>query len=244
MTVLGIDLWAFAALGLVVVISAAIHRLSGQGFGTLFAPFMTLIAPDFVPASVLILGALVTALGAGTGLSGIRPKEIAYAAFGRLLGTLPAILVVGVIAGSVYLGPAVGAMILFGVALSLAGLSVPKTPMTLMVAGWLSGFIGTLTSVGAAPLGLIYQNDKAKSARSTLNAFFLFGVSFSIASLAIAGLVTSAHVALAAALSPFVFAGFALATPLSRRTENLPLKPAALSLAAVGAVVLILKALW
>lgn len=244
MTIVGIDLAAFTALGLVIVISAAVHRLSGQGFGTLSAPFMTLIAPDFVPASILLLGAMITALGAGTGFSGIRPKEIAFAAAGRLLGTLPAILVVGAIAGSVYLGPAVGVLILFGVGLSIAGLSVPKTPLTLLLAGWLSGFIGTLTSVGAAPMGLIYQNDKAGSARSTLNAFFLFGVVFSVSSLAVAGLVTSAHVALAAALSPFVFVGFALATPLSRRSESLPLKPAALSLAAVGAAVLILKSLW
>ncbi len=243
MTVLGVAPPALAGLAALVILAAALHRLGGQGFGTVVAPFAALIAPAHVPATVLLLGVIVTALGAGFDFRGVRPAEIGWAAAGRLAGTLPAIAVVGAVAGSPLLGPSVAAMILLGVGLSLAGLTLRKTRGTLLGAGFLSGFMGTLTSVGAAPMGLIYQNEAAKAARGTLNAYFLLGVLFSVGGLAVAGLVTREHLLLALLLSPFVLIGFRLSGPLARRTEALPLKPAALGLATLGALLLIGKSL-
>lgn len=243
MILLGVAPLPLAALAALIVLAAALHRLGGQGFGTVVAPFAALLAPAHVPATVLLLGVVVTALGAGFDLKGVRPGEIAWAAAGRLAGTVPAVAVVGAVAGSPLLGPAVAAMILLGVGLSLAGLTLRKTRGTLLAAGVLSGFMGTLTSVGAAPMGLIYQNEAAKAARATLNAFFLLGVLFSVGGLAVSGLVTREHLLLALLLSPLVLLGFRLAGPLARRTEALPLKPAALGLATLGAVLLIVKSL-
>ena len=243
MTILGVSLPVLAALGLLVILAAALHRLGGQGFGTVVAPFAALLAPDLVPATVLLLGAVVTALGAGFDVRGVRYAEIGWAAAGRFAGTLPAVAVVGAVAGSPLLGPSVAAMILLGVGLSLAGITLRKTRGTLLGAGMLSGFLGTLTSVGAAPMGLIYQNEAAKAARGTLNLFFLLGVLLSIGGLATAGLVTREHLLLALLLSPFVLIGFRLSGPLARRTEALPLKPAALGLATLGAFLLIGKSL-
>jgi uncharacterized membrane protein YfcA len=240
---LGVPVLPLAGLAVIVVIAAALHRIAGQGFGTIVAPFAALLVPEHTPATVLLLGSVVTLLGVGLDFRDVKLREISPAILGRFLGTIPAVWLVGVVAGSAYLGLSVALMILLGVGLSLAGLSVAKTPSTLLAAGGLSGFMGTLTSVGAAPLGLIYQNDEAKAARPTLNAFFLLGVLFSIGGLAVGGLVRQEHLMLAGALAPLIFLGVWLSGPLARRTERATLKPAALSLASFAALLLIGKSL-
>lgn len=242
--ILGLSVWSITGLAGVVLVAAIMHRLSGQGFGTVTAPFAALLAPDFTPASVLILGTMVTMLGVSLDFRDVRLREISPAILGRFLGTIPAVWLVSLVAGSVYLGLSVAAMILLGVALSLAGFKVAKTPRTLLAAGGLSGLMGTLTSVGAAPLGLIYQNDEAKAARPTLNAFFLLGVLFSVGGLALGGLIRTEHLLLSAGLSPFIFIGVWLAGPLAKRTEKATLKPAALGLASFAALLLIAKTVF
>lgn len=239
--ILGLEIWAFAALAALSVAAGAIHRLGGQGFGTVVAPFAALIAPEHVPATVLLLGLVVTVAGVGLDFREARFREVAPAVLGRLLGTIPAVLLVGALAGSQALGVAVALMILLAIALSLAGLKVRRTGATLLGAGALSGFMGTLTSVGAAPMGLIYQDEEARRARGVLNAYFMLGVIFSIGGLAIGGLVTAGHLALSAALTPLVLLGVALAGPLARRTERSSIRPLALGLAGFAALLLIAR---
>lgn len=234
---------AFAGLAALIALAAAIHRLGGQGFGTVAAPFAALIAPDHVPASILLLGVVVTLRGLSLDFRDARAREVAPAALGRVLGTIPAVWIVGAVAGSDWLGVAIALVILSGVALSLAGLSAPKTGWTLMAAGGLSGFMGTLTSVGAAPMGLIYQNEAARLARATLNAFFLIGVAASVVGLAVAGLIRAEHLIVSAALTPAVLAGVWAAGPLAQRTAETPLKPAALALASGAALLLLWRSL-
>ena len=47
---------ALAGLFLVATIAAIIQRTTGQAFGTILAGFVTLIAPAYVPAAVILLG--------------------------------------------------------------------------------------------------------------------------------------------------------------------------------------------
>lgn len=235
----GLNHAQIAAFALLVLVAAALHRLGGQGFGTIVAPFAALIVPAHTPATVLLLGSMVTLIGVGLEFREIRMRELAPAVLGRVAGTLPAVWLVGLVAGSPFLGLSVALVILAGIALSLAGFKVEKTPATMFAAGGLSGFMGTLTSVGAAPIALIYQNDAAKRARGALNMFFLIGVAVSIIGLAFAGLVRREHLLFAATMAPLVMLGSWAAGPMARRVSGMPLKPIALGLACLGAVLLI-----
>lgn len=241
---LGLSPLSLILFALIATIAAAIYRMGGQGFGTILAPFAALITPEYTPAAVLLLGVVVTMIGAGLEFREVRLREIAPAVFGRLAGTIPAIWVVGAVAGSHLLGLAVAGVILFGVALSLAGLKFVKTPATLIIAGILSGFMGTLTSVGAAPMAIIYQNDLARASRGTLNGFFLFGVTASFLGLVMAGLVTMHHIWFSALMLPCVLLGIWLAAPLAQRMGGMPLKPISLGLASLGAFLLIGRSLF
>lgn len=244
MTVLGATtIENFALLALITVIASMVQRLGGQGFGTIMAGFVTLFAPSMAPVAILILGLSVTALGAGLDFSAIRWREITPAIIGRLLGTIPAVWVVSAISGSPWLGLSVGLVVLFGVALSLLGLRAPRNDATMLAAGGLSGFFATLTSVGAAPIGLIYQDEEAKAARGTLNLFFLVGLAFSLIGLATKGLITVSHGLFALALTPFVLLGVVLAGRFAQRMEGAPVRPLALGLATLAAIILIKNSL-
>lgn len=235
----GVPLAVFAGLAVITAIAAALQRLSGQGFGTILAGFTALAAPEQIPAAVLLLGLVSTLLGAGLAIRDIRWREIAPAVAGRLAGTVPAVWLVALVAGSPALGVAVALVILLGVGLSLVGIKIRKTDRTLFAAGALSGFMATLTSTGAAPMTLIYQDDAAKAARGTLNLFFLLGLLFSIGGLAAKGLVTASNLGFAATLAPAAVVGVFAVAPLARRMANLRLRPLALGLAALAAVLLL-----
>lgn len=235
---------AFALLFGVTVIAALIQRTTGQAFGTILAGFVTLIAPAYVPAAVILLGAPVTLMSVGLDFRAVRFREITPAIAGRLTGAVPAAMLVSVIAGSHLLGVFVGLTILLGVGLSLAGLKVARTPVTLGVAGLASGFFGTLTAVGAAPMSLIYQHEEAKAARATLNFFFLIGVTGSIIALAAEGVIRVTDLYLVAALAPAVLLGVVLSGFTAKRMEGRSLRPAALALTTGAAVLLLARSLW
>lgn len=67
--------------------------------------------------------------------------------------------------------------------------------------------MGTLTSVGAPPMGIVYQHSPGPTVRATLNAFFAFGTVASLASLAWFGLLKIDHLMFAIALTPALFLG-------------------------------------
>jgi uncharacterized protein len=240
----GLSPEALAGLFLVATVAAIIQRTTGQAFGTILAGFVTLIAPAYVPAAVILLGAPVTLMSVGLDFLAVKVREIAPAIVGRLTGAVPAAMLVSVIAGSQLLGLFVGLTILLGVVLSLVGLKVARTPVTLGVAGLASGFFGTLTAVGAAPMSLIYQHEEAKAARATLNFFFLVGVTGSIIALAVEGVIRIADLYLVAALAPAVVLGVVLSGFLAKRMEGHSLRPAALILTTGAAFLLLGRSLW
>ncbi len=240
----GIGPEAFAGLCLVTVVAAVIQRTTGQAFGTILAGFVTLIAPGYVPAAVIVLAFLATVMSVGLDFSSVRFKEITPAILGRVTGAVPAAMLVGVIAGSHALDIIVGLTILVGVGLSLLGLKAARTPITLGAAGFASGFLGTLTAVGAPPMSLMYQHEEAKAARATLNFFFLVGVTSSIIALSLEGLIKQTDLFLVMALTPAVILGVILSKVIARRMEGRSLRPAALILTTGAGLMLLGRSLW
>ena len=240
----GLSIEAFGLLFVVTAVAALIQRTAGQAFGTILAGFTALIAPAYVPGAIIILGAPVTLMSVGLDFRAVKVREILPAILGRLAASVPAAMLVNVIAGSDWLGLIVAFAILLGVALSLWGLKVERTPVTLTAAGAASGFFGTLTAVGAAPMSLIYQHEEAKAARATLNFFFLIGVIGSLIALSAEGAIRKADLHLVSALAPAVLLGVLLSGFIAKWMEGRSLRPVALTLTTGAALLLLGKSLW
>lgn len=196
------------ALALAIVFCAAIVQSAlGMGFGQVAAPLLLLVNVDFVPVPIIIMGMVVASVNALKGRADIVVSELGFALGGRISGAIAAGFVMVLLVDQTSFSLLFAALILVAVGLSLGKWHVLPSPKMLLLAGTASGFLGTITSVGAPPMGIVYQNSPGPHVRATLNAFFALGTVASLLSLGWFGLLRSDHLMLAIALAPALLAG-------------------------------------
>ncbi len=226
-----------------VFLSSGIQRLSGQAFGIVAAPLIALVAPQFLPAGLLLLGITVGLTSTAVDFSALTRAEIIPGFFGRALGAVIAAMVAASITNVNLIAGLTGVAVLIGILLSLSGLRVAIKSTTLVTAGIAAGLMGTITAVGAPPMALLYQHEPAKRARAMQNAFFFWGMCTSVLALAWQGLITAKHLIFAGSLLPAIALGLAVSMPLAHRMERQTLRPYALALSAIAATTLIARLL-
>ena len=238
-TGLGPAVWLMASLA--AALGVLTQRATGGAFGMVVAPLVALIAPQALPGGVLLLSFCVTLLSTPRDLGAIVWREMIPASVGRALGALAA-------AGVVAMAPDPGAVavlvalaVLVGVGLSLSGLRLAITTPSLVGAGAVSGLTGTLTSVGAPPMALLYQHAPPARTRATLNAFFTLGIAVSLAALALRGQLRASDLAFALSMAPGAALGFALARPAMRRLGGRSIRPLILGLASLASALILLR---
>lgn len=133
-------------------------------------------------------------------------------------------------------------MVAFAVLLSISGWRLPFTGSSLTAMALLSGIMGTITSVGAPPLAIIYQDRSPQAARPTLAAFFAAGCAISLAGLYISGWAGMRDLILATIMIPGMIAGLVASQFLKGRFDS-RFRPALLSLSSIAACVLIIRGL-
>jgi uncharacterized membrane protein YfcA len=235
---------AYVACFAAILISSATHRVTGQAFGLICAPLIALAAPSHVPALILLCGLPVMVYSFKGDWEEIRWGEISYAFVGRVIGAILAAYLIAAVAEKNFISVCVGVAVLLGVAISLTSFTVAINPASLLTAGFLSGAMATLTSVGAPPMGLLYQRQSFGHVRATLNAFFLFGALASVGALLLYGLIKPSDVILTLALVPAIWLGVLLGDGALKRMTILSLRPFTLSISTFAAVILLLRTLW
>lgn len=194
----------------IVFFAGIVQSGLGMGFGLTAAPLVALLDPELVPAPVLILGFFSSAWVALRHRAEIVWPEVGLASLGRLIGVgLSMVLLIGFSRDAFTIAFAV--LVILAVAMSLAGLRIPFTPGTLVGVSVLSGVMGTITSVGAPPLALIYQGRAPGPSRATLAAFFAIGVAVSLAALVATGWCDGHDAVLAAVMAPAMVGGLLVA---------------------------------
>lgn len=237
----GVATWAACLVS--VVLGTAVQRLAGQGFGMVLAPVMTLIAPDMVPGTVLLLGLCVGGGAFLADVSTVERRDLPPGFAGRFLGAVIAAWLASRLVGTPALPLTVGCVVWLGVILTAAGLHLPIRPPQLFSAGTIAGIMGTLTGVGAPPMAILYSGVEARRSAATQNVFFAFGMAVSIAALGVAGLIRLQHLAFAVTLVPAVPVTLWAVRPLATRIARRSIRLWALGLAALAASVLILRSL-
>ena len=240
--IVGLSFAAFAALALAIFAATLTQRLSGQGLGMIGAPAVAIIAPQHLPVALLFLGLLVGVGAISLDLSAINWREarpgLAGRAFGGFLGAGIAALVIDPDLFSII----VAIIILTAIGLTLSGLKVAITPISLSIAGATAGVMGTLTAVGAPPMAILFSGEAAKRSRAMQDLFFLWGMFWSIGSLTALGLVDRSDLWLAIALAPAAILALIVSRPVARLMDGRSIKPYALGASAIGAVTLLWRA--
>lgn len=204
---LPVDLQTYAFAFAAIVAAAMVQGSTGLGFGMVAAPVLAIVDPVFVPGPLLVLALLVSALVALREWRSIDRAGIGYALAGRIPASFVAGFTIAAIPAAAF-GALFGGLVLLAVLLSVAGWQLLPTRRNLVFAGLASGYMGTITSIGAPPMALVYQHSSGAAVRSTLGAYFVFGALWSLIALAAFGAVGWSELLLSVNLLPALVLGF------------------------------------
>src|SRR5690348_10073139 len=142
---------------LAVVFAGLIQASVGFGYALISAPLLALVAPHMVPGPVMLSSMLVSLASAVREHRDIDRRGVALAPVGRAPGVALGAALLAWLPEET-MNVVFGAVVLVGVALSVSGLRVARTASTLLGTGFLSGVMGTMTSIGGPPMALVYQH--------------------------------------------------------------------------------------
>ncbi len=227
---------------LVVAFAALIQASVGFGYALLSAPLLALVAPEMVPGPVMVSSMLVSLASGVRERRDIDRRGVALALAGRVPGVALGAAALAWLSTET-MSIVFGAVVLLGVALSASGLRVALTTGTLLVSGFLSGVMGTMTSIGGPPIALVYQHAEGPRLRSTLNTYFALGSAMSIPALALAGHFGREHLIDGLLLLPPTFVGFALSGFTRSWLDAGRTRAAVLGVATASALAVVVKEL-
>lgn len=234
------SVWVALAIAFIVFSGSVVQAGLGMGFGLTVAPVLALIDPVLVPVPALFMGTATAIWGAVGERANIVWKEVGIGMAGRASGILIGTFVLLQMTSRSTFSLVFGIIIMFAVGLSLAGWRLPLTIRNLMAMGFVSGFTGVITSVGAPPLALIYQHRPATETRATLATFFAIGGMASLSVLYVSGWANLSHLWIALFMVPPAFVGTVIGRRVRGRFDK-RYRHFLLGIAALASVLLIIR---
>lgn len=222
-----------------VGLGAAVQGSVGFGFALVVVPVLTLVRPEALPATVLLLTIPMAMSMAVRERHAIDVTGLAYLLLGRLAGTFGGVGLLLLVPDR-FLSVLFGSLILVAVLTSLFSPKVDLRNRTRVAGGVASGIMGTAAGIGGPPLALIYQSRSGPQIRATLAVAFSMGTTISLLSLAVAGKVGPEHLLLALGLLPALLMGLWGGRFVAEFLAGRWLRPAILLFAAVSGLTAVL----
>lgn len=238
--IIAIEIYLMAAV--FIVFGAIGQSTIGIGFGMFAAPFLAFIEPRLVPGTVLMMGMTVSSMIVVREFRHIDREGLTWALVGRALGAVGAGMTIALIPAKLF-GVLFALLILLAVVLSLLGWRLLPTRNNLITAGVLSGYMGTITSVGAPPVALVYQHRAAEVIRPTMATFLFIGAGMSIVTLALAGRFGATEFVLGVLMLPPLLLGFYLSRFILPLVDRGFVRPLILGITGLAAVALLIRSL-
>lgn len=226
----------------VLAVACAVQGSLGFGSALLAAPLLSLIHPAFAPGPILAANVLLTFLCAQREWSAVDFRGLKFILTGRIFGNAVAAVMLMQLS-RVFFDGLFGVLVLTGVVLSIVRPHFGRGPGVLTTAGFASGVMGTLSSIGGPPVALVYPHDDAPRFRATLAAHFIVGGSLSLVAVWAAGRYGELEWTLTALLIPAVFVGFWFSRFGMHRINPARLRVALLSLSTLAAIGVLARAL-
>jgi uncharacterized membrane protein YfcA len=197
----------FAAVTAVMAASALLQGAVGFGLGMIAIPFLIYLHLRFVPGPLLVAALTLHVLVLRRDRSGIDSSGLTALLGARLLGTIPAAMLLA------WLPPESTKVLLAGIVLAGALMSLmhsggPPNRVVLFIAGLISGFMATAAALGGPPVALVYQRESGLRLRGTLAAYFIIGTVVSLVALTIAGRFTREEIRMGLYLIPGTVIGY------------------------------------
>jgi uncharacterized membrane protein YfcA len=157
-----------------------------------------------------------------------------------LVGTLVGSQLLGLLSATAF-GLVFGFIVLASLALGQMGFAPERTPAANATGGFVSGMMGTVSGIHGPPLAVLYQRAEMATARATMAFVFVFASMLSLVSLHLNGFFGREEAIAGLALVPGIAVGFAVAISGRRFISDGNARKAMLAIAAISAVILILR---
>jgi uncharacterized protein len=193
----------------VVIIFVGCYVQSSIGFGLaiIAAPLLFFVDPLYVPAPITVSALTLSLANASKYRHAISLHGLKYAVLGRVPGTVAGGLLLFWIDQQL-LALWLGISVLLAVGLSLSNIVLKPTNRAMFAAGFLSGFMGTSSSIGGPPMALVLQHQENDFIRANLAAFFIVSSIMSLLMLASVGRFGMEHLLISLPLMPASLAGY------------------------------------
>lgn len=238
----GVPTEVFIALLGLAFIGAAVQGFIGFGFGIIAAPVVAFLAPELVPAALIIASFPLPFMTLAR-----EGRQIDWRALGWIMvGTLPATLLGAWIVAAVparVLQIIVGVVVLGVSVLPMFKIEPRRDPGTLIGAGAISSLGGTTASIGGPPIAIVLRNDTPAKARATMAVYFLFSTVLTLASLAAVGRMTVTSWSVGLAMVPATLVGFGASILVGRRFNDQAFGLAVVGFSCLAAILLLIRAL-
>ncbi|MFD2167112.1 sulfite exporter TauE/SafE family protein [Thalassotalea euphylliae] len=229
-------------INVIVLLGSLLQGLIGYGIGMFCAPLLFLINPSLVPAPLILWSTVLTVIMLRRDRSHLQFNQIRWAMKGGMVGVILAGLLLKVATRDQF-ELVFGLVILAAVAISVLGITPKVNKRTNTIAGFTSGFMGTLTAVGGPPIALLYQRGDLNNIKANLTAFFLFLNFIAIATFVAIGEITLNTLGIVAMATPGVVLGLHLSTKMQGIVKAHLARRWILALSAITAVIAIIRAL-
>jgi uncharacterized protein len=207
------------ALSLAVVVGGFVQGTTGVGFALITAPVMSLLAPQLLPACLLLLMLPLNLFVLWRERGQVDKPGAGWITAGRVVGTGAGLWVLAALSAaqlSVFVGIATAGA-------ALASLLMPAfspTRPAYVAAGLVTGITETATGIGGPPLALVYQHAAPPRSRSTIAFCFLLGELVSLVMLAVTGSLHAEHFGAALRLLPALLLGGLLSQAAHHRVQT------------------------
>ena len=213
----------------VIFVGAYIQTALGFGLAIVAAPILFLLDPLYVPAPITMSALTLSLVMAASHWESISFSGLKFAILGRVPGTIcGGMLLVWISIEQLALW--VGISVIVAVILSLSNLKLKPSTGSLFSAGFLSGFMGTSTSIGGPPMALLLQHEKSDFIRANMSAFFCVSCLMSLMMLLLVGKLDHGHIVLFLPFFPATLTGYWLAMKTVRKISHNSLRYSSLVL--------------
>jgi uncharacterized membrane protein YfcA len=230
--------WVTAVMATAAILQGAV----GFGLGLIAIPFLIHLDLRFVPGPLLVAALSLHILVLRRDWSGVDKSGLAMLLSGRVLGTIPAALLLAWLPLD-SMKILLAAVVLAGAVMGMLHSGGHPTPAVLFGAGTASGFMATAAGLGGPPVALVYQRQPGLRLRGTLAAYFIVGTVFSLVALAWAGRFGTEEMRLSGLLIPGTVLGYFLSRPAAAYLDGGRTRAAVLAVSALAAVSVIVAVL-
>lgn len=224
----------------VIVVGSFVQTSIGFGLAVIAAPILFFIDPLYVPAPITICAFTLSLVNAYKHRRSISLKGLQFAVLGRIPGTIIGGMLLWWI-DQAQLALLLGFSVLFAVALSLKNIALKPTNGAMFSAGFLSGFMGTSSSIGGPPMALVLQHQEGHFIRANLAAFFIVSCLMSLAMLSAVGQFGKAQFMASLPLMPATLVGYWLAMQTLHKISHQTLRTSSLCMCAVAGMAAIVS---